>query len=195
MKINKKISKLILVFLAIFNLSACGFNVIYKEDLAKNSISYSKELAAIGIKKNRGKLDQQLKNSLYDVFNPDSLDVKTKYFLSFEIKETTSPTFITATGASGRNKITIQVNYIFKNLENAMTISNGYTSVNDNIDVTSNRYATVINNDYAKSNLVKIAAQNIRNLIVNDLTEVKKRCEKNLMTFECPLPKDLVSNK
>ena len=43
-----------------------------------------------------------------------------------------------------------------------------------------NRYGTYIAEDYARSNLVKIAALNIRNLLVNDLIELKKNGDKEM---------------
>jgi hypothetical protein len=42
--------------------------------------------------------------------------------------------------------------------------------------VTTNRYATYKTGVFVENNLTKIAAQNIRNSIVNDLVELRRRC-------------------
>ena len=184
------ISTIILgLFLPIFS---CGFQVIYRDE--EGRASYENDLASIRIKKDRNRLAQKLKNNLYDLLNPDLLDAKAKYFLIINIKETVSPTFITITGASGRNKITLNISYKLKNLKTAATISTGSTMVNDNYNVTENRYGTYVGDEYLRDNLTKIAAQNIRNSLVNDFIEVKKDClEKKGTTneddevFECPI--------
>ena len=193
----RELFKITIYLLVIFNVSSCGFQVIYKEneDGQKSSKhnSYSQELASVRIQKGRTLLSQKLKSSLYDVLNPDYLKEDPKYFLILDIKRQKSSTFITSTGASGRNKLTLTVGYELKNLKNAASISEGKTSVSDNFDVTTNRYGTVEAENYVESNLTKIVAQNIRNSIVNDLIEAKKKCnDKNLeesLTFTCPLTK------
>ncbi len=105
-----------------------------------------------------------------------------------------TPTFITITGSSGRNKITLTASYVLKNLKNAETISEGHTSVNDNYDVTANRYGSHTAENYVRSNLTKIAAQNMRNSLVNDFIELKQKCDQKAKTkdfegFICPLNK------
>lgn len=165
--------KKVLVLITLLNISNCGFQVIYKNDT--ESVSYEQELAAIRIKKDRTKLDQDLKNNLYDLLNPDSIEVEPKYFLILTTNKSVTSTYTTETGASGRDKIYLHINYELKDLKTATTISTGKTSVNDNYDVTINRYGTYTANEYVQLNLTKIAAQNIRNSLVNDLIEMKKK--------------------
>jgi hypothetical protein len=171
----------------LLSLFSCGFQVIYRDE--ESHLSYEGDLAAIRIKKDRTKINQKLKNNLYDLLNPDDLKIDAKYFLILNLNETISPTFITITGASGRNKITLNINYELKNLESAATISKGSTSVNDNYNVTENRYGTYVGDEYLRENLTKIAAQNIRNSLVNDFIEVRKECneKKDDKYFKCPL--------
>lgn len=189
----------------LLSLCSCGFRIIYEE--RTDVVSYAQELAAIRIKKDRTRLSQQLKNNLYDILNPDYLKVEPKYFLILDVKELTSSTFTTITGASGRNKVTLTASYEFRNLETGETISTGTTSVSDNYDVTTNRYGTYVADEYIQSNITIIAAQNIRNSLVNDLIETKKKCdgeielnnEKNdAPEFVCPLAnlkKDISTKK
>ena len=166
--------KLALALLLIFSLSACGFQVIYKKREQNSEISYVEELAAIRIQKDRKRISQELKNNLYDLLNPDYIKSEPKYFLILKLNESVSPTFITLTGASGRNKIILQVNYTLKSLETGDVISTGSTTVNDDYDVDDSRYGTYVAENYIKSNITKTAAQNIRNSLVNDLIEMKK---------------------
>lgn len=169
--------------LLLSSLVSCGFQVIYKDDDANKdvSFSYEKELAAIRIKKTRTKLDQDLKNNLYDVLNPDYIESEPKYFLTLTIDKTVSTTFISATGASGRNRVILNVKYALNNLENGELVSEGYVTMNDNYDVTSNRFGTYTADEYVTSNLTKSIAKNIRNSLVNDLIEMDK---KNTKTTE-----------
>lgn len=197
----RKLPKRLLAFLLVFGLYSCGFQVIYNEkEKDSTNLSYVEELAAIRIKKNRDRLSQELKNNLYDILNPDYIKTDPKYFLSLIIKKSSSPTYITSTGSSGRNKITLTISYELKSLKTATIISKGFTSVNDNYDVTSNRYGTYVSENYISSNLTKTASQNIRNSLVNDFIENKKKCnlqkdnknqpdldsKEELETFICP---------
>jgi len=163
---------LTLVFCSI--ISSCGFQVIYHEADAENKISYEEELATIRIEKDSGRLTQELRNAIKDTFNPDYIDVEPKYILSLNMLRSISGTFIAVTGASGRNKVTLTIEYKLKDAKTGKIVAIGSTIVNDNYDVQLNRYGTYVAEDYARSNLVKIAALNIRNLLVNDLIELKK---------------------
>lgn len=167
-----------LIILSLLSLAfSCGFQVIYKERKEDNkNISYIEELAAIRVKKNRDRLSQELKNNLYDIINPDYIKTEPKYLLFLSIKESISPTYITSAGSSGRNKVTLSISYELKSLKTGSSIARGSTSVNDNYDVTSNRYASHVSENYIKSNLAQIAAQNLRNSLVNDFIETKKKC-------------------
>ncbi len=174
----------------LLSLCSCGFRIIYEE--RTDVVSYAQELAAIRIKKDRTRLSQELKNNLYDVFNPDYIKVEPKYFLILEASNGTGSTFITATGSSGRNNATLSASYEFRSLETGNIISRGSTTVNDSYDVTTNRYGTYVAGEYVLSNLTKIAAQNIRNSLVNDLIEAKRKCEDKTQIekgekFVCPL--------
>jgi len=177
----------IFLTLILFSLFSCGFQAMYHDE--ESHLSYETDLAAIRIKKTRTKLDQKLKNNLYDILNPDQLNIEAKYFLTLDIQENISPTFITITGASGRNKITLNVKYELKSLENAKTISSGSSSANDSYNVTANRYATFTGEEYLRDNLTKLVAQSIRDSLVNDFIEIKKECgeRKDEKYFLCPL--------
>lgn len=180
----------ILLITILLSLSACGFHVIYsKDDL---NFSHIDDLAAIRIKKDRDRVSQLLKNNLYDLLNPDSIVVEPKYFLSLHTEKVVYPTFITLTGASGRNKVVLKVTYELQNLKTGAIISQGSSMANDSYDVTTNRYATSVSEEMVGGNLTKISAQDIRNSLVNDFIEMRKKCEggskeKVEEGFVCPL--------
>lgn len=190
---SKKFLKNFLIFVIILNIFSCGFQVIYRDKEEGSDSSYEEELASIRIKKDRTRLDQELKNNLYDTLNPDLIKAEPKYFLTLTTAKTVSGTFITLTGASGRNKVTLSVTYKLQNIETGEEVSHGTTSVNDNYDVTSNRYGTYTAENYVLSNLTKIAAQNLRNSLVNDLIEAKKKKGKK-NTEWLDLPADEAKN-
>ena len=79
-----KIVKKLLILTSLLALVSCGFQMIYNEDDKKIETSYEQDLAAIVIRKDRTKLDQDLKNNLYDLLNPDYIKVDPKYFLSLK---------------------------------------------------------------------------------------------------------------
>jgi hypothetical protein len=69
-------SLVIFAFIFLVLTASCGFEVVYRDDLKQNNSQlnqsnhysfYQSELSAIKIKKTRDKIDQQLKNNLYDV--------------------------------------------------------------------------------------------------------------------------------
>lgn len=190
--------KILTTFL-LLALCSCGFQVIYRDHEAGTDISYVDELASIVIKKDRTKVSQDLKNSLYDLFNPDHIKASPKYFLIIKVTQSLSSTFTTSTGSSGRNRVDLNIVYELKNLETAQVISRGTTTVSDNYDVTTNRYGTYSAEQYIQANLSQVAAQNIRNSLVNDFIETRKKCDgkgfkeeteeekKEKEEFVCPL--------
>lgn len=168
--------KRFVITLLVLSLFSCGFNVVYKESNKTAEFDYEKELAAIRIKKNRTKLDQDLKNNLYDLLDPDYIKAEPKYFLTLTPTKTITSTFTTTTGASGRNRIIMTVKYELRDLETGDFISEGSTTMNDNYDVsTTNRFGTYTSDEYVTSNLTKVIAKNIRNSLVNDLIEMKNK--------------------
>jgi hypothetical protein len=181
----------------------CGFEAIYRDDIKNNDkikisdigqelinnikndasnndkISfYQKELSAIKIKKNQNRISQELKNNLYDLFSPDYVKTEAKYLLSLNVEKNVISTFTTISGASGRNKIILNVSYQLKDIKNLQEIANGKTIVSDNYNITSNRFASYTADDEITLNLTKIAAINIRNNLINDLNEYHKKQEK-----------------
>ncbi len=173
-KFGKKFLGSIFLLLII---SSCGFQIIYRENDLKKA-SYEKELASIRIQKDSGRLTQELRSAIKDTINPDFLQEDAKYILILSLSKGASGTFITSTGASGRNRITLSVAYQLKNIETGEISAKGVTFVADNYDVQENRFGTYTADQYASSNLVKVAAQNIRNSLVNDLIEIRKKDEK-----------------
>ncbi len=169
-----KIFKKLFTIITICSLSACGLQVVYKDQNLSTSLSH--ELAGIRIKKDRTELSQQLRNNLYDLLNPDHIKAQSKYFLILKLTQSSTPTFITTTGASGRNKITLGVNYELRNSENMQEITKGRVEISDNYDVSLSRFGTYVSQNYVENNLTKLIAQNIRNSLVNDLVELQKRC-------------------
>lgn len=163
-----------LLILVLVNLTSCGFQTIYRDE--ESNISYAEDLAKIRIQKGPDRLNQELNNNLYDLLNPDYIKAEPKYLLSITATKASSGTFVTQTGASGRNRVTVNVSYVLRNVENGMLISKGTTSVFDNYDVSTNRYGTYVADETVQLNLTKIAAQNIRNVLVSDLIEAKKKC-------------------
>jgi hypothetical protein len=177
--------KFLIILLLIFATSSCGFQVIYKDQFDENSIAH--QLASISIKKDRKQLAQALKNNLYDVLNPDYIKAETKYFLELNLETNIAPTFTNISGASGRNKATLTVSYVLKNIKTAQIISQGKTDAYDSYDVSPNRYATYTADEYVKENLTNVIAQKIRNSIVNDIIEEKRECEENkdVKNYKC----------
>ncbi len=173
------LQKSIIILLA-FTLYSCGFQVVYDERNKQAEFDYEKELAAIIIKKTRAKVDQNLKSNLYDLLNPDYVKVEPKYFLVINLKKLTSSTFTTSSGASGRNRVILNANYELFSLESGELIAIGSSTINDNYDVTSNRFASYSADEYISTNLTKVLAQNIRNALINDLVEMhRKSLKKN----------------
>jgi len=179
--------KLIIISL-LLNVFSCGFQTIYKEEnfnSAENKdSSYILDLAAIRIQKKRTRLDQELKNNLYDLLNPDYLKIEPKYLLILDMVKSIQGTFITATGSAGRQKVVLSIRYRLKELETAQIISKGSVIVSDNYDVTLNRYGTYVVDEYIQMNLTKLAAQNLRNSLVNDFIEISRGEKKPITESE-----------
>ncbi len=169
--------KILIVFIFSSLINNCGFRVIYDK---KESDLYIKELVSIKIQKKRDKIYQDFKNKLYDIFNPQKIEGEKKYILIYNISQSISSTYISETGSSGRNKLTLNVDFKLKDISNGKVISSGYSNVSDNFDVSDNRYATYVTQDYVKNNLLNIVARDIRNSIVNDFTKLAVNNDKNL---------------
>jgi hypothetical protein len=173
---NNKFIKYFLIF-SILILSSCGFQIIYKDQTTQDSIAH--QLASIRIKKNRNQLDVMLKSNLYDIFNPDNIKAEPRYFLEFTTKKNLNLIVTTPSGATGRNKVNLTVNYVLRNLENGLEISSGTDSVYDSYDITENRYGTFTAEEFVIKNLTKVISQNIRNSLINDIINASQECEKN----------------
>jgi hypothetical protein len=166
--------RIILPFILLLSLADCGFQSVYQDE-KQAAAPYVEKLAQIRIQKKRIKVDQDLKNNLYDLLNPDYIQAEPKYLLVLNTEVNVMPTFITVIGAAGRYKIVFNITYQLKDLETAKTIASGTTVVNDNYDITANRFGTFVVDEYVKSNLTKVAAQNIRNALINDFIELDKK--------------------
>ena len=171
---NFKFTALKIVFF-LFLLTSCGFEVIYKDHTLSNSLAY--QLASIKIEKKRTQLDFELQNSLYSLLNPDKLNIEPKYLLILKTTTNISSTYITSTGASGRNRITIHTTYALKNIETNQILSSGETTASDNYDVSTNRFGTTVAEEYVKNNILKIISTNLRNSLVNDFVQFAKKTQ------------------
>ncbi len=156
-----------------FLLVGCGFEVIYKDHELSTSLAY--QLASVKIEKKRTQLDWELQNSLYSLLNPDKLDITAKYLLILQTTTTSSPTYITSTGAAGRNRIIITTNYTLQNLETNQIVGSGSTTASDNYDISINRFGTVVAEEYVRNNILKIISTNLRNALVGDFVALSKK--------------------
>lgn len=177
--------KKIILLLLLFSFFSCGFHPIYKADnkISESNQSYSQELAAIQIKPERKRLNQELRNNLETVLNPDNIKTDPKYLLTITLTKNLVSTFITSTGASGRNQVTLIANYQLKDLSSGEIIASGVVSARDDFDVdTTKRFANYITEDSIASNLTLQIAQNLRNLLINDIVDdFKKAKERQIM--------------
>jgi len=171
---NKMRAKIyFLIILSLF--SSCGFHAIYRSDnkISDKSQGYNEELASINVEVTRKKLNQDLKNNLEQVLNPDGIKVDAKYSINISLDRNTVSTFTTYTGSSGRNKVILTANYQLKDLKSGEVIATGTATAKDDFNVENNvknnRFANYIAEDNIASNLTLIIAQNIRNLLINDI--------------------------
>jgi len=170
--------KIFICFL-IFMPCSCGFESIYNlENKISNADNYEEELAAIKIKKESKRINQALRNNLEDALNPDNIKTEAKYLLEITLTKSLTPTFITSTGASGRNKIILNAEYKLIDLTTGSIIATGISTANDDFDVETRRFANYITGEAIELNLTKIIAKNIRNLLVGDITKFIKNDRK-----------------
>lgn len=163
------------ITLLLFFFSSCGFNAIYNDNkISENSKSYNQELASIKVQTIRKKLNQDLKNNLEDILNPDGIEVASKYLINITLNRGTSGTFVTSTGSAGRNKVTLTANYQLTNLESGELIATGSTFATDDFNIGTNRFANYTSEETIASNLTIILAKNIRNLLINDIVNSYK---------------------
>jgi len=170
LKIKNKMRKVCLLTFLIIS-SSCGFHPLYESDnkMSDKSYGYNKELASIKIEVTRKKLNQDLKNNLEQVLNPDGIKVDQKYSLNLSLEKSLFSTFTTANGSSGRYRVVLDAKYTLRNLKSGEVIAEGTTTTKDAFDVESKRFANYIVEDVIASNLTLIIAQNIRNLLTNDI--------------------------
>jgi hypothetical protein len=152
-----------IIYIALLLLSAsCGFKPLYK----LNSNIYDSNITSIKVQASNKKYNQILKNNLYDIMNPKNIESDFKYLLKFDISKNINSTYTTQTGSSGRNRVTINVNYVMTDIVTKKIIVNNDISLSENYDITSNRYASHKMEEYKVNNLLKIIAKDIRNDII-----------------------------
>jgi len=154
----------ILLFIA-----ACGFQPIYKTRIDNNEINYEKKLAAIEVRGDKKRIYQKLQNNLIAILNPNKIDVPKEYVLTIKIKKNISITFINPTGSAGRNKVTLEASYELRKINDDEVIASGHASAKDDFDIESRRFANYITEEEIELNLTQLIAQNIRDLLINDL--------------------------
>ena len=163
------------IFLS-FCLISCGLQPIYKtnKNLVDKNYNYQQDLAAITVKVDRKKLNQDLKNNLEKVLNPNEIKVDAKYLLNVTLNKSLTSTFTSYTGSSGRNKVILTAHYQLKDLSNDEIIATRTTSADDDFDVGSKKFANYIAENSIATNLTLIIADNIRNLLINDMINSHK---------------------
>ena len=100
--------KSIFILLISFITSNCGFHSIYNDKIINDS---NISLNAIKISQNKDKNEQRLRIELEKALNPEHIKINKKYILDFDIKKQTQIIIINKTGASGKNRITLNVKY------------------------------------------------------------------------------------
>ena len=166
--------KLLLIGLLFF--SSCGFQTIYGSGnkISANSKAYEEELASIKINIARSKLNQDLKNNLQQVLNPNEIEIQPKYLIKIDLKKSIASTFTTDTGSSGRIKVILDSNYRLFDIESEELIATGKVNAKDDYDLGDNRFANYATEESIASNLTLIVAQNIRNLLIRDIVNSYK---------------------
>jgi len=169
-----------LIFLS-FCLVSCNLRPIYQtnkhlaeqnyaeKNYAEKNYDYQQDLATITIKIDRKKLNQDLKHNLEKSFNPNDIKVDAKYLLTVTLSKSLTSTFISYDGSSGRNKVILTANYQLQDLNSDKIIATGITSANDDFNVGSKKFANYTAEDAIATNLTLIIADNIRNLLINDI--------------------------
>ncbi len=166
----------IIFLIGLLLLPSCGFHSIYQSGnkISNESKAYNEELASIEIEIARKKINQDLENNLKKILNPDEIKVSPKYLIKISLNKSLTSTFTNPTGASGRNKVILTANYKLKDLSSGEIIATGTVSAKDNFDVGDKRFANYIAEDSIASNLTLIIAQNIRDLLINDIVNSYK---------------------
>ena len=163
-KIIKIINDTAIIYIVILLISAsCGFKPLYR---VNNNINYNNDITSIKVQASNKKYNQILKNNLYDLINPKNIKNDAKYLLKIDISKNINSTYITETGSSGRNRVTISVHYIMEEIASDNIIASNNVSLSENYDITSNRYASHKMEEYKINNLLKIIAKDIRNEII-----------------------------
>lgn len=166
--------QLTLLLLLTLSQFGCGFQPIYKTNVKTNEVNFEKKLASIKISGDRKRLFQKLQNNLEEILNPNKIDVPKEYLLVIKLSKQTSVTFINPTGSAGRNKVTLNVTYELKTIEDDDIVARGSTSAKDDFNVENKRFANYITEEEIELNLTRLIAQNLRDSLINDLFNKNK---------------------
>lgn len=169
----KKILNLITIILLVAN---CGFQIA-KQDYentennndTKRKFSYQEELSKIVVQKHHSRLHQVLSNHLYQSLNSGKKTNKARYLLVVNLQNNKIGTFITSSGAVGRNKITLEAEYSLKEISTNIIIASGNVKASDNYNISENRFGTYTAEQEIAENLTKIVSNNLVDSLINDL--------------------------
>lgn len=173
----------VFIIIAFTFLNNCGFQAIYKTDVGDGT-NYENRLAAVQISGERKRIYQKLNNNLEEILNPNKIQVEKEYILDIKITKHISTTFISATGSSGRNKLTLEADYVLKRILDDEIIATGNATAKDDFDVGSKRFANYIVEEEMELNLTELIAQNIRDSLINDLFKSQYNSEETVDTQE-----------
>ncbi len=172
MAIMKKYLAIITSLIVVLFSASCGFTVIY--DQKDSGINYERELASIKVQKYAGTISQELRTAIYDAINPDHLEEEVKYYLVLDSSEGLASTFLTSSGSSGRNNVSMGLNYQLKLYKNDRVIASGTVSDSESYNVAANRYGNYNSEEFARSNLLKTLAEKLKNMLIQDIILIEK---------------------
>jgi hypothetical protein len=174
LKITNLLAGIFLLF-SFLVLSSCGFQAIYSDNrISSESKSYDEELASITVKISRKKLNQDLKNNLEDILNPNKIEIDQKYLIDISLEKSIGGSIITSTGSDGRRKVILTAKYRLRDFHSGELIATGVANAEDDFDVERNRFGNYTAEESIASNLTLVIAQNIRNLLINDIVNSYK---------------------
>lgn len=173
-------------FVLLFFLASCGLHPIYKtsSETSDQSQNYKQELASIKVEISRKKLNQNLKNNLEKILNPEAIKIEPRYLIIIDLQKSLSSTFTNFTGSSGRNKVTLTASYQLKDLNSEEIIATGVANANDDFDVEDKRFANYITEETIADRLTLSVARNIRDLLINDIINNYKNKDKELQKLK-----------
>lgn len=149
--------------------AGCGFEPLHAE--RKNGTSTIAQMSQVKIdlvedssslkSHLNDRYDQELRNELFNRFNPDGKSSQSRYALQIKLAQSEGQVAIQPDGTSARSNVAIVANYRLISLDDGKAVLQGTSTAVNSYSIITNSYATLVGGQDAHKRALQAIADDI----------------------------------